>query len=69
MDTFVGLDVSLKESKRAPVLNQDGTCVFEGKVASEPKAIARRPRASFFIYINPLKRLTQSLKPLSNVAM
>jgi transposase len=40
MDTFVGLDVSLKETSVC-VLNQDGTCVFEGKVASEPKAIAR----------------------------
>jgi transposase len=40
MDTFVGLDVSLKETSVC-VLNQQGTCVFEGKVASEPKAIAR----------------------------
>ena len=40
MDTFVGLDVSLKETSMC-VLNQQGTCVFEGTVASEPKAIAR----------------------------
>jgi transposase len=40
MDTFVGLDVSLNETSVC-VLNQQGTCVFEGKVASEPKAIAR----------------------------
>ena len=39
MDTFVGLDVSLKETSVC-VLNQQGTCVFEGKVASEPKTIA-----------------------------
>ena len=47
MDTFVGLDVSLKETSVC-VLNQDGTCVFEGKVASEPKAIARLIRTSYF---------------------
>jgi transposase len=40
MDTFVGLDVSLKEASVC-VLNQQGTCVFEGKVASDPKAISR----------------------------
>jgi transposase len=40
MDTFVGLDVSLKETSVC-VLNQQGTCVFEGKVASDPKAISR----------------------------
>ncbi|HEY4701488.1 MAG TPA: IS110 family transposase, partial [Streptosporangiaceae bacterium] len=39
METFVGLDVSLKETSVC-VLNQQGMCVFEGKVASEPKAIA-----------------------------
>jgi hypothetical protein len=39
MDTFVGLDVSLNETSVC-VLNQQGTCVFEGKVASEFKAIA-----------------------------
>jgi transposase len=40
METFVGLDVSLKETSVC-VLNQQGTRVFEGKVASEPAAIAR----------------------------
>ena len=40
METFVGLDVSLKETSVC-VLNQTGTLVFEGKIASEPKAIAR----------------------------
>ena len=40
METFVGLDVSLKETSVC-VLNQKGTLVFEGKVASEPKAIGR----------------------------
>jgi transposase len=39
MDTFVGLDVSLNETSVC-VLNQQGTFVFEGKVASEFKAIA-----------------------------
>ena len=40
MGTFVGLDVSLKETSVC-ILDQDGTRVFEGKVASEPAAIAR----------------------------
>jgi hypothetical protein len=40
METFVGLDVSLKDTSVC-VLNQTGTLVFEGKIASEPKAIAR----------------------------
>jgi transposase len=40
METFVGLDVSLKETSVC-VLNQAGTLVFEGKVLSEPKAITR----------------------------
>jgi transposase len=40
MGTFVGLDVSLKDTSVC-VLNQTGTLVFEGKIASEPKAIAR----------------------------
>jgi transposase len=40
MGTFVGLDVSLKETSVC-ILDQDGTRVFEGKVASEPSAIAR----------------------------
>jgi transposase len=40
METFVGLDVSLKETSVC-VLNQQGTRVFEGKVASEPAAVAR----------------------------
>jgi transposase len=40
METFVGLDVSLKETSVC-VLDQAGTLVFEGKVASEPAAIAR----------------------------
>ncbi len=40
METFVGLDVSLKETSVC-VLNQQGTLVFEGKVASESAAIAR----------------------------
>ena len=35
MDTFVGLDVSLRETSVC-VLDEDGTRVFEGKVASEP---------------------------------
>ena len=39
MGMFVGLDVSLKES--VCVLDQDGTRVFEGTVASEPAAIVR----------------------------
>ena len=43
MDTFVGLDVSLRETSVC-LSNQKGTCVFEGKVASEPKAIARMRR-------------------------
>ena len=40
METFVGLDVSLKETSVC-VLNQVGTVIFEGKVVSEPKAITR----------------------------
>jgi transposase len=40
MGTFVGLDVSLKETSVC-ILDQDGTRVFEGKVASEPVAIVR----------------------------
>jgi hypothetical protein len=40
METFVGLDVSLKDTSVC-ILNQTGTLVFEGKVASEPTAIAR----------------------------
>jgi transposase len=40
MGTFVGLDVSLKETSVC-VLDQDGTRVFEGRVASEPTAIVR----------------------------
>jgi transposase len=40
METFIGLDVSLKETSVC-ILNRDGTRVFEGKVASEPAAIAR----------------------------
>ena len=39
MATFVGLDVSLKETSVC-VLGQDGTRVFEGKVESAPSAIA-----------------------------
>ena len=39
MATFVGLDVSLKETSVC-VLDQDGTRVFEGKVESAPAAIA-----------------------------
>jgi transposase len=47
METFIGLDVSLQETSVC-ILNQMGTVVFEGKVASEPKAISRliRKRAS-----------------------
>jgi transposase len=47
MGTFVGLDVSLKETSVC-ILDQEGTRVFEGKVASEPAAIIRliRKRAS-----------------------
>jgi transposase len=37
---FVGLDVSLKETSVC-ILAQAGTRVFEGKVPSEPAAIAR----------------------------
>jgi hypothetical protein len=40
MGTFVGLDVSLKETSVC-IVDQDGTRIFEGKVASEPSAIAR----------------------------
>jgi transposase len=40
METFVGLDVSLKDTSVC-ILNQKGALVFEGKVASEPTAIAR----------------------------
>jgi transposase len=40
MGTFVGLDVSLKDTSVC-VLDGDGTRVFEGKVASEPTAIVR----------------------------
>jgi transposase len=40
MGTFVGLDVSLKETNVC-ILDQAGTRIFEGKVASEPVAIAR----------------------------
>ena len=40
MESFVGLDVSLKETSVC-ILNQKGALVFEGKVASEPAAIAR----------------------------
>jgi len=40
MGTFVGLDVSLKETSVC-MLDQDGTGVFEGKVASEPGAVIR----------------------------
>jgi hypothetical protein len=43
MGTFVGLDVSLNETSVC-ILDQDGTRVFEGKVASEPAAIARLAR-------------------------
>src|SRR4051794_33025224 len=43
MGTFVGLDVSLKETSVC-ILDQDGTRVFEGKVASEPAAIIRLVR-------------------------
>src|ERR1700761_4737084 len=40
METFVGLDVSLKETSVC-ILNQEGTRVFEGNVASDPAATAR----------------------------
>ena len=40
METFVGLDVSLKETSVC-ILNRQGAVVFEGKVASEPAAITR----------------------------
>lgn len=39
MATFVGLDVSLKETSVC-VLDQDGTRVFKGRVGSAPSAIA-----------------------------
>jgi transposase len=40
METFVELDVSLKDTSVC-ILDQTGSLVFEGKVVSEPKAIAR----------------------------
>jgi transposase len=40
MESFVGLDVSLKETSVC-ILDKDGTRVFESRVASEPDAIAR----------------------------
>ncbi len=40
MELFVGLDVSLMETSIC-VVDRDGTIVDEGKVLSEPKAIAR----------------------------
>jgi transposase len=40
MGTFVGLDVSLKQTS-VYILDQAGTRVFEGKVTSEPAAIVR----------------------------
>ena len=40
METFVGLDVSLGETSVC-ILDKDGARIFEGKVASEPAAIAR----------------------------
>jgi transposase len=52
MGTFVGLDVSLKETSVC-ILDQAGTRVFEGRVASEPAAIARviRKRAPDLVRI------------------
>jgi transposase len=52
MGTFVGLDVSLKETSVC-IVDQDGTRIFEGKVASEPSAIARliRKRAPDLVRI------------------
>jgi hypothetical protein len=38
METFVGLDVSLKETSVC-ILNQKGALVFEGKVESEPACL------------------------------
>jgi transposase len=40
MGKFVGLDVSLKEPS-VRILDQTGSRIFEGKVASEPGAIGR----------------------------
>ena len=40
METFVGLDVSLKEPS-VSIVNREGTRTFEGKVAPEPAPIAR----------------------------
>jgi transposase len=40
METFVGLDVSLRETSVC-ILDKDGTLIFEGKAASEPAPIAR----------------------------
>jgi hypothetical protein len=39
METFVGLEVSLKDTSVC-ILDQTGSLVFEGKVVSEPKAMA-----------------------------
>jgi len=40
METFVGLDASLEETSVC-VVTREGAPIFEGKVASEPGAIAR----------------------------
>ena len=40
MGTFVGLDVSLKETAVC-VVGDDGTRLFEGKVATDPVGLAR----------------------------
>ena len=40
MGTYVGLDVSLKTTSVC-ILGDDGSPVFEGKVATEPAALAR----------------------------
>jgi transposase len=50
--TYVGLDVSLKETSVC-ILRDDGSVVFEGKVATDPAVLARllRMRASDLIRV------------------
>ena len=52
MGTYVGLDVSLKETSVC-ILRDDGSVVFEGKVATDPAVLARllRMRASDLIRV------------------
>jgi transposase len=52
MGTYVGLDVSLKETSVC-ILRDDGSVVFEGKVATDPAVLARllRKRAPDLIRV------------------